>query len=108
MISRLERNRDALVAARSHLDSYLEKEIRARSPRSRSSTLRQERTNHQLRRLSKVRMHSVSKPFSYAKIRESHTFAISASREEEFTRLEVRARRRASSCEQEQPLSRYL
>jgi len=40
MISRLERNRDALVAARSHLDSYLEKEIRARSPRSRSSTLR--------------------------------------------------------------------
>jgi len=47
MISRLERNRDALVAARSHLDSYLEKEIRARSPRSRSSTLRQERTNHQ-------------------------------------------------------------
>jgi len=47
MISRLERNRDALVAARSHLDSYLEKEIRARSPRSRSSALRQERTNHQ-------------------------------------------------------------
>jgi TetR/AcrR family transcriptional regulator, transcriptional repressor for nem operon len=47
MISRLERNRDALVAARSHLDSYLEKEIRSRSPRSRSSTLRQERTNHQ-------------------------------------------------------------
>ena len=47
MISRLERNRDALVAARSHLDSYLEKEIRARSPRSRSSTLRQERTNPQ-------------------------------------------------------------
>jgi TetR/AcrR family transcriptional regulator, transcriptional repressor for nem operon len=46
MISRLERNRDALVAARSHLDSYLEKEIRARSPRSRSSTLH-ERTNHQ-------------------------------------------------------------
>ena len=46
MISRLERNRDALVAARSHLDSYLEKEIRARSPRSGSSTLRQERTNH--------------------------------------------------------------
>jgi len=40
MISRLERNRDALVAARSHLDSYLEKEIRAGSPRSRSSTLR--------------------------------------------------------------------
>jgi TetR/AcrR family transcriptional regulator, transcriptional repressor for nem operon len=47
MISRLERNRDALVAARSHLDSYLEKEIRARSPRSKSSTLRQERTHHQ-------------------------------------------------------------
>jgi TetR/AcrR family transcriptional regulator, transcriptional repressor for nem operon len=45
MISRLERNRDALLAARSHLDSYLEKEIRARSPRSRSSTLRQEHTN---------------------------------------------------------------
>jgi TetR/AcrR family transcriptional regulator, transcriptional repressor for nem operon len=47
MISRLERNRDALVAARLHLDSYLEKEIGTRSARSRSSTLRQERTNHQ-------------------------------------------------------------
>jgi TetR/AcrR family transcriptional regulator, transcriptional repressor for nem operon len=30
MISRLERNRDALVAARSHLDNYLEREVRAR------------------------------------------------------------------------------
>jgi TetR/AcrR family transcriptional repressor of nem operon len=31
MISRLERNRDALLAARSHLDDYLDKEVRARS-----------------------------------------------------------------------------
>jgi len=36
MISRLERNRDALLAARSHLDSYLDKEIRA--PKARSKT----------------------------------------------------------------------
>jgi TetR/AcrR family transcriptional repressor of nem operon len=32
MISRLERNRDALVAARAHLDRYLDKEVRARRP----------------------------------------------------------------------------
>ena len=32
MISRLERNRDALLAARSHLDRYLDKEVRARRP----------------------------------------------------------------------------
>jgi MFS transporter, DHA2 family, multidrug resistance protein len=38
---------DEAAWVRSHLDSYLEKEIRARRPRSRSSTLRQERTNHQ-------------------------------------------------------------
>jgi hypothetical protein len=38
---------DEAAWVRSHLDSYLEKEIRARWPRSRSSTLRQERTNHQ-------------------------------------------------------------
>ena len=37
MISRLERNRDALVAARSHLDRYLDKEVRA--SRSRTSRL---------------------------------------------------------------------
>lgn len=34
MISRLERNRDALVAAQSHLDRYLDKEVRARSASS--------------------------------------------------------------------------
>jgi len=34
MISRLERNRDALLAARSHLDHYIEKEVRARKSRS--------------------------------------------------------------------------
>jgi TetR/AcrR family transcriptional repressor of nem operon len=32
MISRLERNRDALLAARSHLDRYLDQEVRARRP----------------------------------------------------------------------------
>ena len=32
MISRLERNRDALLAARSHLDRYLDKEVRVRRP----------------------------------------------------------------------------
>jgi TetR/AcrR family transcriptional regulator, transcriptional repressor for nem operon len=37
MISRLERNRDALLAARSHLDDYLDKEVRARGPRPRTS-----------------------------------------------------------------------
>jgi hypothetical protein len=36
MISRLERNRDALVAAQSHLDEYLEKTVRARRQRSRT------------------------------------------------------------------------
>lgn len=49
MISRLERNRDALLAAQSHLDHYLEKTVRARrqhsgTPRSRGD--RKERTNH--------------------------------------------------------------
>ena len=34
MISRLERNRDALLAARSYLDGYLDKEVRARSTSS--------------------------------------------------------------------------
>lgn len=33
MISRLQRNRDALLAAQSHLDRYLEKEVRSRRPR---------------------------------------------------------------------------
>jgi TetR/AcrR family transcriptional regulator, transcriptional repressor for nem operon len=49
MISRLERRRDALVAARSHLDNYLEREVRARKPRSKASTslgTRKERGNH--------------------------------------------------------------
>ena len=39
MISRLERNRDALLAARSHLDDYLNREIRARSKGSTTSKL---------------------------------------------------------------------
>lgn len=34
MISRLERHRDALLAVRSHLDRYLDKEVRARTRRS--------------------------------------------------------------------------
>jgi len=34
MISRLERNRAALLAARSHLDDYLDKEVRAHTRRS--------------------------------------------------------------------------
>ena len=49
MISRLERNRDALVAARSHLDDYLDREVRARSIGSRASKLRgdpERTTNH--------------------------------------------------------------
>ena len=33
MISRLERNRDALLAAQSHLDRYLDKEVRAHTRR---------------------------------------------------------------------------
>jgi TetR/AcrR family transcriptional repressor of nem operon len=33
MISRLERNRDALEAARSHWDAYLEKDVRAARPK---------------------------------------------------------------------------
>ena len=41
MISRLERNRDALAAARSHLDDYLDKEVRARSTSSRTSKIAQ-------------------------------------------------------------------
>ena len=36
MISRLERNRDALLAAQSHLDNYLDKEVRARRTGSRA------------------------------------------------------------------------
>ena len=35
MISRLERNRDALLAARAHLENYLEKEVRSRWQRIR-------------------------------------------------------------------------
>jgi TetR/AcrR family transcriptional repressor of nem operon len=47
MISRLERNRDALVTARSYLDCYLDKEVRARRPRSSASqSKRSERTPH--------------------------------------------------------------
>jgi len=49
MISCLERNRDALMAARSHLNNYLEREVSARGPRSRTSTsrgTRKERGNH--------------------------------------------------------------
>jgi TetR/AcrR family transcriptional regulator, transcriptional repressor for nem operon len=49
MISRLERNRDALLMARSHLDRYLDKEVRAHRQRSRTSTSRgdgKEHTNH--------------------------------------------------------------
>jgi TetR/AcrR family transcriptional regulator, transcriptional repressor for nem operon len=48
MISRLERNRDALLAAGSHLDNYLDKEVRVHarfSAPSRSSADRKERTN---------------------------------------------------------------
>jgi TetR/AcrR family transcriptional repressor of nem operon len=41
MISRLERNRDALLVARSHLDRYLDMEVRARKPRT--STLKANR-----------------------------------------------------------------
>jgi hypothetical protein len=37
MMSRLQRSRDALVAARSHLDDYLDKEVRARGPRPKTS-----------------------------------------------------------------------
>ena len=37
MISRLERNRDALLAARAHLDRYIAKEVRARRPGHRTS-----------------------------------------------------------------------
>jgi len=37
MISRLERNRDALLAARAHLDRYLDKEVGARRPRTSAS-----------------------------------------------------------------------
>lgn len=40
MISRLERKSDALLAAQSHLDSYLEREVRARGPRSKTSNSR--------------------------------------------------------------------
>jgi TetR/AcrR family transcriptional repressor of nem operon len=35
MISRLERNRDALLAARAHLENYLEKEVRVSEQRTR-------------------------------------------------------------------------
>ena len=35
MISRLERNRDALLAARAHLENYLEKEVRVSRQRTR-------------------------------------------------------------------------
>jgi len=35
MISRLERNRDALLAARAHLENYLEKEVRVSQRRTR-------------------------------------------------------------------------
>ena len=48
MISRLERNREALLAARSHLDNYLDKEVRAytRSSESlRSPADQKQRTN---------------------------------------------------------------
>jgi TetR/AcrR family transcriptional repressor of nem operon len=46
MISRLERNRDALLAARSHLDRYLDEQVRARKPRtSISQANRNERTH---------------------------------------------------------------
>jgi len=37
MISRLERNRDALMAARSYLDRYLDKEVRAHPRRSKDA-----------------------------------------------------------------------
>ena len=49
MISRLECNRDALVTAQSHLDRYLDNEVRARSPRLTTPTsrdARKERANH--------------------------------------------------------------
>ena len=50
MIGRLERNRDALLMARSHLDDYLDREVRAHSIGSRTSKLRgapERTTNHQ-------------------------------------------------------------
>jgi len=50
MISRLERNRDALLAVRSHLDRYLDKEIRAHSRRSGTSTLRGQQKESATRR----------------------------------------------------------
>ena len=49
MISRLERNRDALLESRSHLDHYLEREVRACAPRSGTSAskgTRKGRGNH--------------------------------------------------------------
>jgi len=47
MISRLERNPDALMTARSHLDGYLDKEVRARKPRT---TIAQANRNQRTRR----------------------------------------------------------
>ena len=46
MISRLERNRDALVAARAHLDRYLDKEVRARRPPTSRSQANQSQRPH--------------------------------------------------------------
>lgn len=48
MISRLERNRDALVAAQSHLDRYLEKEVRAGSRRTSRAQANQSERPHRL------------------------------------------------------------
>jgi len=47
MISRLERNPDALATARSHLNCYLDKEVRARKPRT---TIAQANRNQRTRR----------------------------------------------------------
>ena len=46
MISRLERNRDALVAARAHLDRYLDKEVRARRPPTSRSQASKSKSPH--------------------------------------------------------------
>lgn len=43
MISRLERNREALLAARAHLDRYLDNEVRAQRQRFKATTPRGQR-----------------------------------------------------------------
>jgi len=49
MISRLERNRDALLAARAHLDEYLDKEVRALGPGASTSKAKRQESNQRKR-----------------------------------------------------------